>query len=253
VSDFGQLDSLRERPPDEMAPVLKWDDFLTYAFDWRQSQHVAMIGPTDSGKSTLTYNILPMRRYHTFFATKPRDRVLEQFAKKARFAKVETWPPKVGRLKKRPATPDEMPRRLLWPNAQHISSVNQQARVFRTAFNDVYSQGGWTVTFDELWMMTNILKLDDETRIFLQQARSNDISFVMGAQRPARIPLEVYDQSSHLFFFRDNDERNLKTMGGIGWLQAGPIRAFVAGLDPHQVLYISTRKGHMYRTTCPEA
>jgi hypothetical protein len=74
----------------------------------------------------------------------------------------------------------------------------------------------------------------------------------MGAQRPSRIPLEMFDQTTHLFFWRDNDERNLKTMGGIGWLSAGPIRSFVANLDPYQVLYINTRNGQMWRTTAPE-
>jgi hypothetical protein len=101
-------------------------------------------------------------------------------------------------------------------------------------------------------MMCSILGMEKEARIFLQQARSNDISFVVGAQRPSRIPLEVFDQTTHLFFWRDNDEINLKRMGGIGWMDAQPIRYFVANLEPFQVLYINTRKGWMYRTTAPE-
>jgi len=108
------------------------------------------------------------------------------------------------------------------------------------------------VVWDEFWMMTQILGLEKEARIFLQQARSNDISFVMGMQRPSRIPLEVFDQSTHLFFWRDNDEANLKRMGGIGWMSANEIRYFVANLDPFQVLYLNTRRGWMYRTTAPE-
>jgi hypothetical protein len=74
----------------------------------------------------------------------------------------------------------------------------------------------------------------------------------MGAQRPSRIPLELFDQTTHLFFWRDNDEVNLKRIGGVGWLSSGPIRAFTANLEPYQVLYIHTRKGWMYRTTAPE-
>ena len=107
------------------------------------------------------------------------------------------------------------------------------------------------MVWDEFWMMTRILGLEEESRIFLQQARSNDISFVMGAQRPSRIPLEMFDQSRHLFFWRDNDERNLKNISGIGWLAAKPIMHLVANLEPHQVLYINTRSGVMYRTKAP--
>ena len=250
----------RAAPPDSLAPVLSWDDFREHVWDWRQGQHVAMIGPTEAGKSTLTYQILPDRKYVAFFATKPRDVVLERFAAKGGFVKLEDWPPHKpdgsadkGVFRHRhPVTADEMPRRLLWPDATTLDSAPRQKSVFKRAFHDIYSQGGWTVVWDEFWMMTNILKMEEQARIMLQQARSNYISFVVGAQRPSRIPLEIYDQSSHLLFWRDNDEINLKRMSGIGWLSAGPIRSFVANLEPHQVLYIHTRKGTMCRTTCPE-
>lgn len=242
----------RELPPEEMAPVISWDDFLTYVFDWRQDQHVGLIGPTESGKSTLQFGILPMRKYVTFFATKPADRVLEQFGKKAGYTKIEDWPPKIGRVKKHVATAEEMPKRLLWPDASTIGAVPRQRAVFKRAFEDIYSQGGWCTVWDEFWMMTHILEMEDEARIMLQQARANDIAFVMGAQRPSRVPLEMFDQSTHLFFWRDNDERNLKTIGGVGFLASDPIRLFVANLEPHQVLYIHTRQGLMYRTTAPE-
>src|ERR1051325_9845559 len=109
-----------------------------------------------------------------------------------------------------------------------------------------------SMVWDEFWMMCSILGMEREARIMLQQARSNDISFVIGAQRPSRIPLEVFDQTTHLFFWRDNDEANLKRMGGIGWMSANEIRYFVANLQQYQVLYLNTRRGWMYRTTAPE-
>lgn len=253
MSDYGQQDRLRELPPDEMAPVIEWDDFYGYVFDWAQDEHVGLIGPTGSGKSTLTYAILPMRKYIVFFATKPQDKVLSKFADQAGFVKTEDYPPKVGKIRKHPATPDEVPRRLLWPDATTLGSVDRQRKVFGDAFEQVYSEGGWCVVWDEFWMMTSILKLEKEARIMLQQARANNMAFVMGAQRPSRIPLELFDQATHLFFWKDNDEVNLKRIGGVGWLNSGPIRAFVANLEPHQVLYVNTRNGWMFRTTCPEA
>jgi len=242
----------RDLPPESMAPVLPWEDFQEHVFDWKQDQHVGLIGPTDSGKSTLTYSILPMRKYIAFFATKPKDRILEQFAEKGNFTKIEDWPPKKKRFRKKIYTPDEMPRRLLWPDATSIDAIENQQKVFDRAFKDIYSSGGWCTVWDEFWMMCRILKMEDQARIMLQQARSNDISFVMGAQRPSRIPLELFDQATHLFFWRDNDEVNLKRIGGVGYLSSSPIRAFVANLEPYQVLYINTRKGWMYRTTAPE-
>ena len=246
----------REMPPDTLAPVIGWEDFMRYVFDWRQSQHVALIGPTESGKSTLQYAILPKRRYVTFFATKPRDRTLDQFAQQGGFERIEDWPPVRGRsrLTRRTITPEEMPRRLLWPDATQMSpqTMDRQREVFLRAFHDIYGSGGWCTVWDEFWMMCSILGMEREARIMLQQARSNDISFVIGAQRPSRIPLEVFDQTTHLFFWRDNDEANLKRMGGIGWMSANEIRVLVANLEPYQVLYLNTRRGWMYRTTAPE-
>ena len=245
---------IRELPPDELAPVISWDDFRTYVLSWKQGQHIGLIGPTESGKSTLTFSILPDREYVTFFATKPADPVLDQFATQGGYERTPTWPP--VRRKwwggKRPARADESPRRLLWPGAANLDSISVQRRQFHKATSDIYSEGGWTVVWDEFWMMCQILKMEQHARILLQQARSNDISFVMGAQRPSRIPLELYDQATHLAFFRDNDEVNLKRISGVGWLASGPIRGFVSNLNPHQILYINTRKGWMYRTTAPK-
>jgi hypothetical protein len=244
----------RGTPPDELAPVIEFDDFMQYVFDWKQNQHVGLVGPTESGKSTLQYAILPKRKYVCFFATKPRDDTLDAFADKGGYVRIEDWPPTRGRMSKKVITPEEMPRRMLWPDATEMSPavMEHQRQVFLRAFHDIYGTGGWCVVWDEFWMMTQILGLEKEARIFLQQARSNNISFVMGMQRPSRIPLEVFDQSTHLFFWRDNDEANLKRMGGIGWKSANEIRAFVANLEPFQVLYINTRRGWMYRTTAPE-
>lgn len=253
TTPYGQSAGIRELPPDSMAPVVEWDDFINYIFDWQQDEHVGLIGPTGSGKSTVEFAILPMRKYVTFFATKPADRTLEAFAKKGKYTRIEEWPPKIKRgLRARPATAEEMPKRILWPDATILHSQEKQREVFQRAFSDIYAQGGWCVVWDEFWYMTHILDLENEARIFLQQARANRISFVMGSQRPSRIPLEVFDQSSHLFFWRDSDEINLKRMGGIGWLASGPIRAFVASLQPHQFLYVNTRKGWLYRSTAPE-
>jgi hypothetical protein len=255
VASYGYHNTgMRELPPDSMAPVVEWDDFMTYVFDWKQDQHVGEIGPTDSGKSTLTFSILPMRKYVTFFATKPADKILEQFADQAGYVRLADWPPVKRGPGHRLYTAQEMPRRLLWPNATSMApeALANQRAVFKRAFSDIYTAGGWCTVWDEFWMMCRILDMEDEARIMLQQARSNDIAFVMGAQRPSRIPLELFDQATHLFFWRDNDEVNLKRVGGVGWLASGPIRAFVANLEPYQVLYINTRKGYMYRTTAPE-
>lgn len=238
----------------DLAPVLSWDYFTGNVFDWRQDEHVGLIGPTGTGKSNLTYQILPFRDYVTYFATKPRDETLDKFARKAAYVKLPDWPPVKGRGPfKQEITARQMPKRILWPDAKQINAFIHQQEVFYRAIADIYAQGGWCVVWDEFWYMCQILKLETQARIFLQQARSNKIAFVMGAQRPSRIPLELFDQATHLFFSRDNDETNLERISGIGWLASDPIRYLVASLERFQFLYVNTREGWMYRVKCPLA
>lgn len=256
---YRQSQAIRDLPPDEMAPVIEFDDFMTYvigssdpALRWAQNQHMALVGPTDSGKSTALHAMLPLRTYTAFFGTKIKDDTLQSFIDSGEYERLKDWPPMRGWPVKKPVPARDMPRRLLWPDVTSLAAVKGLAPVFTRAVDDIYGQGGWCVVWDEFWMQCQILKMTETAKILLQQARSNDIAMVMGMQRPAWIPTEVFDQTRHLLFWRDNDERNLNRIGSVGWLNAGPIRAFVANLDPFQFLYVNNRTGFMYRTTAPE-
>lgn len=238
----------------DLAPAVPWPYFLDNIFNWKQDEHIGLIGPTGTGKSNLAFQILPLRTYVTFFATKVRDETLDKFGRKAGYVRLPDWPPYRGKgAFKREITAHEMPRRILWPDARQLDARILQRDVFLRAMSDIYAQGSWSVVWDEFWFMCQMLELEKEARVLLQQARSNRISFVMGAQRPSRIPLELFDQASHLFFSRDNDERNLERISGIGWLAADPIRYLVASLDRYQFLYVNTREGWMYRVKSPLA
>lgn len=242
-----------ELPPAEFAPVVEWDDFLSYCIDWRQDQHLGLIGPTGQGKSNMLYWLLLQRRYVTYFATKIKDRTLDAYAAKGGYQRIESWPPKKGHLVKREVRPAEMPRRLLWPDASDIHSEARQIAAFNAAIGDIYRDGGWCTVWDDFWYLIHILGLEKQSKKMLLNARSNDIPFVVGTQRPAGNRLvELFDQAHHLLFFRDQDEPNLRRIGGVGFQSAELIRGFVANLDQYQALYINTRTGYMYRTTAPE-
>jgi hypothetical protein len=243
----------RELPPDDLAPIIDWDDFMSYVFVWNQNQHVGLVGPTEQGKTNLAYWILPLRKYVTYFAIKTQDETLDAFSAQGGYVRLKDWPPTKGKLFKKAITADEMPRRLLWPDATSLHSEPEQKRVFGKALSDIYVQGGWCPVLDDYWYLAHILGFERDTKKFLANARSNYIPMVVCAQRPAGNRLvELFDQTTHLFFFRDNDEPNLKRIGGVGWLNSGPIRAFVASLEQYQFLYVNTRTGYMYRSMAPE-
>jgi energy-coupling factor transporter ATP-binding protein EcfA2 len=224
------------------APRIPWDEFLTDVFDWQQGEHTALIGPTGQGKTNTLTQLLPLHPYVVVFATKPKDASMIRLVHDGDYHVMRRW---------HSLDPHKFPRRVLWPDAMSLESETIQRDVFRDALARIYREGGWTVAIDELWFVNNILGLTREIKTYLLQARALGISLLMATQRPAWVPLEVYDQSTHLFFLRDNDERNLQRLSGISFRSADLIRSVVSDLEKFQLLYINTRTGEMCRTRPP--
>lgn len=224
------------------APRIPWDEFIRDKFRWAQGEHVGLIGPTGQGKTTLLSHLLPLHPYVTVFATKPRDESMDELVNTGYHA-IRRW---------QSLDPQKFPRRVLWPDATSLNSIANQREVFHDAFARIYREGGWTVAVDELWYFINVLNLELDVKMYLLQARALRISLLVATQRPAWVPLEVYDQSTHLFFWRDNDETNLRRLSGISFRSADLIRSIVADLEKYQVLYVNTRTGEMARTRSPK-
>ncbi len=222
-------------------PLVPWDRFLQL-FQWVQGEHVGLIGPTGQGKTNAAFWLLAMRKYVVVLATKPKDKSLDKFGKRNGYKRITKW----DKL-----SVSKYPRRILWPNARTLDADVEQQRVFTHALNTIYVEGGWCVYIDELWYVGTVLNMTRMVKKYLQQARSIGISLVVSSQRPAWIPVEIFDQSTHLFFYRDGDERNLSRIAGIGWLNANTIRTVVASLPMFHVLYVNTRTGAMMVTKMP--
>lgn len=228
---------------DIIAPLVEWNQFRT-SFNWHQGQHVGMIGPTGLGKTTLALQLLDIRKYVIAIGTKPEDPVLSSLQKTQQYRRMNTW---------KNWAPELVPKRLLWPNSRSLYSAPTQRKEIQQAVSEAYEQGRWCIFIDEFWYFIHLLGLELEARTLLLQARAMLISMLMLTQRPAFVPLELYDQSTHLFFWRDNDERNLRRIGGINYRSSAIVRDIVSQLDDFQVLYVNrSPRGGMYRFTPPE-
>lgn len=230
------------------APRVPWDKFITKTFEWRQGEHVSLIGATGRGKTTMLMELLPLHPFVAVFATKIKDPTMDKLIagrNGAAYQRMERW---------RRLDPYNVPRRVIWPSRTTIKELQTvQQDVFEDAFENIYAEGGWTVAIDELWWYTNILSLGMHIRVLLLQGRSADISMIMSTQKPAFVPTEIYSQSTHLLLWGDNDKRNLDRLGEINARDSSLVRAIVRELEENQVLYINTRTGKMARTHVPSS
>lgn len=216
---------------------VSWADFLAQ-LDWRQGEHVTLVGPTGTGKTTLALALLPRRRYTVAFGTKPRDDTLQQLVS-AGWHRIEQWPP----------YPDDR-RVVLWPKFRTLGDVAKQRAAFAEALGAIFTAGSWCVFADETRYLVDPLRLTNSLRLLWLQGRSLGISLVCATQRPAWVPREAYDQATHLFFWRDNDRENLRRLRDIGGIGPGSdsLAATVANLAGHDVLYLNTRTGQQLVT-----
>jgi energy-coupling factor transporter ATP-binding protein EcfA2 len=223
------------------APRVPWAKAMQ-SMVWRNGEHVALIGPTGQGKTTLAQAILPKHKYVAVFATKPRDESMDRLISEG-YIKLDRW---------KTLDADRYPKRVLWPPANRLDSAKLQKVVFHEAFELIFNEGYWTVFVDETYWFQNKLGLSEDIKTYLLQARSLHISLVAAMQRPAWVPRELYTSATHLFFWRSNDRTDLDSIGGIGYLNSDLIRELVANLDRYQFLYINSRTGDMLRSRAPK-
>ncbi|WP_164990888.1 hypothetical protein [Streptomyces sp. GZWMJZ-114] len=224
-------------PAADAIPTYQLDAFLD-VFRWRQGEHVSFIGPTGSGKTTLAKQLLHRRAYVCALATKPADSTMTGLIRKERYKRIRAWD-------ERPPLVRAEQRLVLWPPFRRPEDVADQQVAIDRALREMFVAGGWTVFADELYYLCHTLKLTKLLETYWTQGRSLGLSLVGGTQRPAHVPLFAYDQATHLFFWRDNDETNLRRVAGLGGMSAAQIRDEVTRLPKHTALYVNTRDGQL--------
>jgi len=240
---------------EELPPFVPWADFFA-RWRWHAGEHVTVIGPTGTGKTTVMRALLP-KRYEAGGAvcvvgTKTRDKTLAKWCHDDGLTRVKSWPPTwPGWWWQRPPGDEWKQRVMLWPKLHNVEDIAAMGPTVRDAMGAMFTAGNWCIVADELWYFCEEMGLSHELKTFWSQGRSAGLSVVGGTQRPADIPLLAYDSATHLFFFNDSDDNNLKRVGGLGGLPSRQTREIVKALPFHDVLYVNTRKRVMLRTRVP--
>lgn len=221
---------------------VEWSQFLDQ-WKWKQGEHLTAVGPTGKGKTTFLVEALTKRDAIIFFATKKKDSTVDRLAKRG-YKIVDDY---------RKINPEIHTRYILKPpfpnvGATELKLLHQQ--IYRDALMYVFRSGGWCVVADEIRYLTDTLKLQNEMELLWLQGRSLHITIACATQRPRAIPLEAYDQATHLVFWRDNDRQNQQRIAEISGVDIDPkeLMREVANLPGHQLLYVNTRTGQGIRT-----
>lgn len=235
------------------------DVFLDRYLDLKRGEHVALIGPTGTGKTTLGLDImnraltLNPRTQGLVLAMKPHrkgklrvrveqggtryrtgDETVARLAMDRDKAKViRSWPP----VKSFFAKPSYY---VLWPEHQFDPDVDDPAHyaIFRRAILDAYKRGDWWVFADEVYGLSHDLDLETELRTIWSRGRSMDTGMIAATQKPTHVGTWIYSQSSHLFLWYDGDQRARQRYAQISGVNPRTIIDTIDGLRGRDCLYV---------------
>lgn len=230
----------RQAPAPPELEHVPWEQFIASRFRWQQGEHVSLIGPTGTGKTTLGMSLLSHRAYVAALGTKPKDENLDKL-RALGYRRTLSLPER-----------GNPPRVLVWPTYRTAADRANQRLVLGSALGQAFRAGSWCLFADEVSYLSRRLRLDDALLDVWEQGRSNRVSLVAATQRPAWVPLALYSAASHLFLWRTNDGRDLARIGGLNGVDPAPIRAAVANLPRFHALYVNVREGDMLTTIAPK-
>lgn len=229
----------RKGPGLKSVPYIEWSRFLE-GWDFRQGQHVTLVGGSGSGKTTLARElVLPRRDFVVVMATKKRDSSLYDPLMRSGYVLLDEFDP-YDRTN---------PKVIFRPSISGVgrSGRANQAEAFGEALQGIFEAESWCVYCDEVRYLSDNLGLGVELETLWMQGRSLGISMVVGAQRPVKIPVIAYD-ANHLFLWKASDKRDIDTMSEFTGTNINVAREVIPRLPRHEALYINTVTDELART-----
>lgn len=220
-----------------MIEGLGWERFAErFACQWSPGQHVALIGPTGTGKTTAALHLLPMRRYVLAFDPKGGDRTLAA----AKFRRLERWPGVAGMDSHLADDEDrgQPSHYTVGPVVERTADFAALIEAQRAALDDAFSMGGWTVYVDELQLLADrrMHGLGAEIEKLLIAARNKGVSVVSSWQAPRWVPRAAADQATWMMVWHTRDTDVVARLGEMAGRPRAEMRGLLKALEPHCVV-----------------
>lgn len=281
MSSTPQRDVWRQRRPggraavelDAEAPFVSWAQLEAYLRAaephsnaslsqprFAQGDHVAIIGPTGTGKTHIALALAELRSYVLLIACKPRDPLvsdavssgyhlnpgnrleIEYLDGRPLHPRIVFWP----RIAEREAR--RLPEQVLLKSEKAL-----QKHAVAGALGYVRRDGHWCLVIDEGTWVCRDLGLQRDIDSALNTFRTMRSSIIILGQRPSWMGRYVLSQPTHLFLFTTGNADDRKSLGNISGVDTRLVQELVQRLDHrrHETLYINTRTRELYRTVAP--
>lgn len=225
----------------ERVPWADLKESLVDAWGWPdgkwQAEHMAVLGPTGSGKSLFAGTLLSERTKRSgahcvMLATKPADSTL----KKLGWPIKRTWPPDYGENQV-----------IYWPPAGRPGDGPGKQRAAIKKFLDELwrPDANIIVGFDEIAYIEDDLGLRRMVNRYWREARALGITILATTQRPKNVSRHMHAEPVWSVAFRPDDEddanRVAEIIGG-----RKTYRDVLMGLDRYEFLVIHRRNREAY-------
>lgn len=237
----------RRGTPTQSVRLIDRQTFLSRIWSYKAGQHVSFIGPTGSGKTRLALQLLARSAAEKLPAyvtvMKARDKTLNTFlAGHDRWKRVLNYPPP-------PVLPGvtKPVGYLVWPVHTNDPEADdaRHEEIFHRMHRLLYVKGDCIVFDDEVVSLVREMGMKaDLTRIWTK-GRSIGSGLWAATQRPAMVPLEMYDQAQHLFLGPIKDKRSQDRFGEISGVDPELVVSVVRRLPKWHWLYIRQEEGTM--------
>lgn len=219
------------------APIVgvSWDTYLAYMDEnWHPGRHLALIGPTGEGKTTLAVGLLNLRKWVVALDPKGEDDTLSASG----FIRVDRLPlPR----RIRNAVAEGKPARIIIGGTSRNEREQAQLReLMREAIEMVRGQGGWTLFADEFQILSDIrmFNLGKQIEQLLISARKNGTSVVTAYQAPAWVSHAATRQAWGTAIWPTRDRAMIQAVAqGMGrdWRQ---LAAAIDALEQYFAIFI---------------
>jgi hypothetical protein len=175
-----------------------------------QPEHLAVLGPTGSGKSRFMTTVMTERSqksgaHAVLLVTKKADDTTKALSGKGWKIR-HTWPPDYGET-----------RVVYWPPGQDMTkgSAVQRKAVFDFLAENWKEKANILLGFDEISYVENELRLRPVVEQYWRESRGLGITMVAATQRPRHVSRYMHSEPGWSIAFRPDDEDDAKRVAEI--------------------------------------